>query len=121
MIKALDHVQVTVPKNSESEARTFYIDFLGLKETEKPENRKANGGFWLQLGSSQVHISLEDNVERLKTKAHVAYQVESLDFWRNKFQAHKIEFQESLPFPNASAFEFRDPFGNRVELIEVFD
>lgn len=71
------------------------------------------------VAASQVHISLEDNVERLNTKAHIAYHVQSLDFWRRKFKEHSIEFQESLPFPNAQTFEFRDPFGNRVEFIEI--
>lgn len=44
------------------------IEVLGLQEVEKPENRKKNGGFWLQAGDSQVHVGLEDGIERDKTK-----------------------------------------------------
>lgn len=118
MIDSIDHAQITVPKDSETEARKFYCDFLGLSEIEKPENRKKNGGFWLQVGATQLHIGLEDGLDRTKTKAHVAYQVKDLNIWRTRFQERNIEIFDSLPFPDAVAFEFRDPFGNRVEFIQ---
>ncbi len=120
MIIGLDHFQITVPKESEQAAKIFYCEFLGLKEIEKPENRKRNGGFWLQAGELEVHVGLEDGVEREKTKAHVAYRVRDLNLWREKLVAHNIEIKDSPPFPSAKAFEFRDPFGNRVEIIERF-
>ena len=120
MIVGIDHTQITIPKGAEAEAKKFYCDFLGLKEFEKPENRKKNGGFWLQVGAVQVHIGVEDGVDRTKTKAHVAYRVTDLNLWRSKVREKNIEIFESLPFPNAESFEFRDPFGNRVELIQVF-
>jgi catechol 2,3-dioxygenase-like lactoylglutathione lyase family enzyme len=119
MILEVDHAQITIPKNSEEEARKFYCDFLGLKEIEKPENRKNNGGFWLQVGATQVHVGTEDGFDRTKTKAHVAYRVDNLVSWRERFKERSIEIFESPPFPNAEAFEFRDPFGNRVELIQT--
>jgi catechol 2,3-dioxygenase-like lactoylglutathione lyase family enzyme len=117
-ILRLDHAQITVPKNQETEAKKFYCEFFGLIEIEKPENRKKNGGFWLQVGDAQVHVGLEEGVDRLKTKGHLAYQVENIGFWRQKIINNNIEISESLPFPNATAFEFRDPFGNRVEIIQ---
>lgn len=113
----VDHVQITIPPGSEEEARRFYCGFLGLPEIEKPENRRANGGIWLQCGGVQVHLGVEDS-ERNKTRAHVAYRVDDLTSWRRKFAANSIPVSETLPFPDARSFEFRDPFGNRVELIE---
>lgn len=118
MLMAIDHVQITIPKGSEAIAEEFYRDFLGLKPTEKPDNRKQNGGFWLQLGACQLHVGTEDGTERSKTKAHVAYRVTDLDLWRQKFKERNVEIIDSLPFPRAKAFEFRDPFGNRGELIQ---
>lgn len=120
MILGLDHAQITVPPGAEPAAREFYCDFLGLKETEKPDNRKAKGGFWLQLGPAQVHVSIEDGVDRLKTRAHLAYRVENLEQWRARFTERGIQVKDSLPFPNAKAFELRDPFGNRIEMIQYF-
>jgi len=45
--KRLNHIQICILKNKEAEARTFYCGILGLKEIEKPEYLKKNGGFWL--------------------------------------------------------------------------
>ncbi len=118
MIKGIDHAQITIPKGADEQAKDFYCRFLGLKEIEKPENRKKNDGFWLQVGEVQVHVGTEDGFDRAKTKAHLAYRVDNLDTWRGNFKKTTIEIYDSLPFPNAKAFEFRDPFGNRVELIQ---
>lgn len=118
MILGVDHAQITVPKDQEAQARLFYCEFFGLKEIDKPDNRKKNGGFWLQVGTLQIHVGLEDGVDRSQTKSHVAYQVSDLDEWREKLKNRGITVTESLPFPMARAFEFRDPFGNRVELIQ---
>ena len=119
MILGVDHAQITIPKGTEKDARAFYCDFLGLQEIEKPENRKNNGGLWLQAGGFQVHIGTEDGFDRTQTKAHVAYRVDHLDFWRKAFHSKGVEIIESAPFPHAEAFEFRDPFGNRAELIQL--
>lgn len=118
MITALDHAQITIPQDGEATARKFYCGFLELQEIEKPENRRKNGGFWLQVGKAQVHVGIEDGIDRTKTKAHVAYRVNDLALWRLKFLSLGIEIFDSPPFPNALSFEFRDPFGNRVELIQ---
>ena len=118
MLIEIDHVQITVPRSCESEAKKFYCDILGLKEIEKPDNRKKNGGFWTQVGSAQLHVGLEDEVDRNKTKAHTAFLVKDLETWRNRLLNYEIEIFESAPFPDAKAFEFRDPFGNRVEIIQ---
>jgi len=75
MIIGLHHVQVTVPIGAEEKARQFYCGLLGLTEIEKPHSLAGRGGFWVVVGDRQVHIGTEDGVDRLKTKAHVAYQV----------------------------------------------
>ncbi|OQW53673.1 MAG: glyoxalase [Proteobacteria bacterium SG_bin7] len=119
MITGINHIQITVPKDSEKNAKSFYCEFLGLKEIPKPENRKMNGGFWLQVGNTEVHIGLEDGLDRTKTKAHVCYEVNNLDFWKKRFLEKNIEVFETLPLPNARSLKFRDPFGNRVEVLQV--
>jgi catechol 2,3-dioxygenase-like lactoylglutathione lyase family enzyme len=73
-----------------------------------------------QVGTAQLHVGIEDDVDRSKTKAHTAYLVRDLDIWRKRLKEYDFEIIESAPLPNATAFEFRDPFGNRVELIQKF-
>jgi catechol 2,3-dioxygenase-like lactoylglutathione lyase family enzyme len=94
---------------------------LGLVEIEKPESLKPRGGFWLAVGDRQVHVGVEEGVDREATKAHVAYRVRGLEAWREKLLASGVEIFESVPIPGYRRFEFRDPFGNRVELIQPED
>ena len=79
MILDIHHAQITIPKGAEDEARAFYCALLGLKEIPKPEALAGRGGFWLEVGDRQVHVGTEGDVERSRTKAHVAYLVESID------------------------------------------
>src|SRR5947209_10671190 len=88
MIAGIDHVQITIPPGAEEAARFFYCRLLGLPEIEKPASLQGRGGFWLQAGDRQVHVGAEPGVDRLATKAHVAYRVIDLGHWRDVLAAH---------------------------------
>ena len=118
MIQAIHHAQITVPPDRVDEARDFYIDVLQLNEIPKPEALVSRGGFWLGIGEQQLHIGIEDGISRAATKAHIAFQVQYLDEWKSRLAGADIEIKESIPIPGYERFEFRDPFGNRMELIE---
>ncbi len=118
LILRVQHAQITIPKGAEAEARSFYCEFLGLKEIPKPKVLQTRGGFWLEVGAFQIHVGTEDGFDRMKTKAHIAYEVENLNAWREKLEERKIEILEGVPIPNYSRFEFRDLFGNQVEFLE---
>jgi len=117
LIRGIHHVQLTVPKGSEEEARSFYCQTLGFKEIAKPESLVERGGLWVQVGDRQVHIGVEDGVDRRATKAHIAYEVSNLTGWKAKLTALGIEVKEGIPIPGHDRVEFRDPFGNRVEFL----
>jgi predicted RNase H-like nuclease/catechol 2,3-dioxygenase-like lactoylglutathione lyase family enzyme len=116
----LHHAQITIPpgKLAEEQARAFYCDLLGLREIEKPTSLQGRGGFWVELGDVQIHLGTEENEARRQTKSHLAYQVTDIDYWLNKLQEYGIVTDTSVPIPGYKRFEFRDPFGNRVEFIE---
>jgi catechol 2,3-dioxygenase-like lactoylglutathione lyase family enzyme len=118
MITGLHHAQITIPSGMEPEARQFYVALLGLAEIEKPQSLRARGGFWMRVGDREVHVGTEDGVDRTRTKAHLAYQVRGLGEWRRRLAAAGVGIDDSVPLPGYERFEFRDPFGNRVELIE---
>ncbi len=120
MIVRLHHVQITIPRDAENEAREFYCGFLGLKEIPKPDSLAGRGGFWLELGEMQVHVGVEDREDtagRENSKAHAAYLVEDLAFWRARLEMNGVKILDGIPVPGYDRFEFRDPFGNRVEFM----
>jgi catechol 2,3-dioxygenase-like lactoylglutathione lyase family enzyme len=117
-IRRIHHVQITVPKDAEAAARAFYCGVMQLVEVEKPDGLKARGGIWVAIGDQQLHIGVEDGVIRRATKAHVAYEVDDLPQWRDRQAAAKVSIAESIPIPHCDRLEFRDPFNNRIELIQ---
>lgn len=119
MITSLDHAQITLPTGAEPQGREFYCDFLGLEEVEKPGSLSGRGGFWLRVGDLQVHVGTEHRAGRATTGAHLAYAVTGLAQWRERLGEGGIEVIESVPIPGYERFEFRDLFGNRVEMIEA--
>src|SRR5215213_3372250 len=118
MILALHHAQITIPKGAEDEARKFYCGLLGLSEMTKPEELAGRGGFWLAVGDRQVHVGTEDPTGRKDTKAHVAYLVDDIEKWRSTLTENGTAIIEGIPIPGYQRFEFRDPFGNRVEFLQ---
>lgn len=114
----MHHVQITIPIGKEEAARQFYCGILGLTELTKPPSLQGRGGFWLQVGDREVHIGTETGFDRYSTKAHIAYEVEDIQWWRENLEQHTIKITDAIPIPSYERFEFRDPFGNRVEMIE---
>lgn len=117
-IKGVHHVQVTIPKGAEDAGRRFYCELLGLREIEKPEPLRERGGFWLEVGDRNVHVGTEDDVDRNASKAHIAYEVEDISYWQQRLEQSGIKVLDSIPLPGFKRFEFRDPFGNRIEFIQ---
>ena len=118
MILGLHHAQITIPKGAEKEGKRFYCNVLGLKEIEKPDSLKERGGFWLKVGDKGVHVGTEDGFDRTTTKSHLAYLVNDISYWRRVIGQNNIQIMEGVPIPGYDRFEFRDPFGNRVEMIQ---
>ena len=121
-VLGVHHVQITIPPGQEDAARRFYCDVLGMREVAKPKSLASRGGFWLSPSGDGadplLHVGTEAGVDRPATKAHVAYQVRGLPEWRQRLEHHGIRALDSIPIPGFNRFEFRDPFGNRVEMIE---
>ena len=121
MILSVHHTQITIPTGKENAARDFYCGVLGLKEMVKPDALAGRGGFWLEIDGFQVHVGVEDFAGRKPSKAHVAYLVNDLESWRVTLASNDIQILEGIPIPGYDRFEFRNPFGNRVEFLQRID
>lgn len=119
MIIGMHDVQITIPTGGEAEARAFYCGMLGLVEAPKPKSLQGRGGLWLLTGNGEMRLGIEDGVDRRPRRAHVARQVLDLAAPRSRLEAAGVAIQESVPIPGMDRFEFRDPFGNRMELLQV--
>jgi ubiquinone/menaquinone biosynthesis C-methylase UbiE/catechol 2,3-dioxygenase-like lactoylglutathione lyase family enzyme len=116
-IKRLDHVQLCIPVGAEERARQFYIGVLGMVEKKKPDSLLANGGVWFTAGEAELHVGVE-KVALEASKCHPAFEVDHLAEARRVLTEAGIEISEEKQIPGVDRFSFRDPFGNRVELLE---
>ena len=115
-VVGVNHVQVNVPSADLERAREFYIGFMGMKEIARPSTFKSKG-IWMHAGGFEMHIGLEDNVNRAATRAHVAYEVSDISAWRKKVESAGYAVKDQPLIPGYDRFQFRDPFGNNIEII----
>ncbi len=116
VFKRLDHVQICIPVGRENEARKFYTDIIGLREIPKPKELIKNGGLWYQIADLQLHIGTENEINR--SKRHPAFEVSDLKAARADLVRHRISIKEEIQIHGQNRFSFKDPFGNRIELLE---
>ncbi|MGE7878622.1 VOC family protein [Peribacillus muralis] len=115
--KSIDHFQLVSPIGSEDISRSFYHGILKLREVEKPETLKANGGVWFEAGSINIHIGTEEPFIPAR-KAHPALEIENLSALKQHLIANEISFIEDERLPGANRIYVADPFGNRIEILE---
>jgi catechol 2,3-dioxygenase-like lactoylglutathione lyase family enzyme len=119
VVKRLDHVQISIPTGAEEQARAFYRDVVGLRELEKPESLKSRGGLWFAIGDIELHLGMEAVVN--PTKRHPAFEVEDVRSARALFKRAGVKVQEEPVIPGRERFSIWDPFGNRIEFLQILD
>lgn len=119
-IVGIDHVQLAMPAGGEEAARRFYGDVLGFEEVPKPAALAGRGGAWFRSGSVHLHLGVEPDF-RPARKAHPALRVEGLTalIVRCVNAGHPVE--RDVPLPGLERVHVADPFGNRIELLELRD
>jgi catechol 2,3-dioxygenase-like lactoylglutathione lyase family enzyme len=116
--KRFDHVQICIPRGMEDEARKFYTGVLGLKEIPKPASLMPNGGLWYQVANVELHLGVETPV--ISTKRHPAFEIDDVAAARELLE-DKVEIVEEPFIPGRTRFAFIDPFGNKIELLQMID
>src|SRR5579859_7233671 len=118
-VRALHHLQVSVPPEAEAAAKRFYGELLGLREVPKP-GAERKGGAWYEQGGVGFHLSLEDGVDGRSSKRHVCFLVASVEEAERALRAAGVTIiSDKDPIPGWRRFYVRDPGGNRVEIAEA--
>jgi catechol 2,3-dioxygenase-like lactoylglutathione lyase family enzyme len=117
-ITALHHVQLAMPRGGEDEARSFYVNVLGLAEVPKPESLRERGGVWFRSGSAEVHLGVEEEF-RPARKAHPAFLVENLAWMVKRCEEAGCSVKRDELLLGYDRIYVADPFGNRIELLQA--
>ena len=119
VLPTLHHVQLAMPAGGEAEARAFYGELLGLPEVPKPPHLAARGGCWFAVGDRELHLGVEEDF-RPARKAHPAVLVGDLEALEAKLVAAAVAVREDdEPPAGYRRFYAEDPFGNRLEFLQV--
>ena len=106
---------MTVPKAVEAEALSFYRTVLGLREIPKPEELRARGGAWFEVGGLQFHIGVDPDPWP-RSKRHICFLVPDLAKAKAAVLSHGVQVEEEGFAEGLSRFFVRDPAGNRIEI-----
>jgi len=114
----INHIHICVPPEKLEEARLFYVKVMGLQQIERPDVFPA-AGHWFNIGDIELHIGVEE--KKIRTIRHSAFEVADINAARKELQANGIEIMEEPVIPGRERFSFFDPFGNRMELLQMVD
>ena len=115
--KRLNHVHISVPAERLEEAHTFYADIIGLPQVLRPDEVFDAPGYWFALTDIELHIGVEPAMPR--SIRHYAFEVDDLSAAKVHLQNNGVELMEEPVIPGRERFSFVDPFGNRVELLQL--
>ena len=113
----LHHVQLAMPEGEEEQAVRFYAEVLGLDQIGKPPQLAPRGGVWFRSGELEVHLGVEEGF-RPAVKAHPAFLVTDVEMLRDRIEKAGFKVVDTVEIEGFHRVYVRDPFGNRLELIE---
>jgi len=117
-IIGIDHVQLAMPTGREEAAREFYGRLLGIPEVPKPAELRKRGGAWFEQGEVRIHLGVDPEF-RPARKAHPGLRVRDLQGLVSRLRDAGCEVSDHDSLGGARRVFVADPFGNRLELIEV--
>ena len=117
--KRLDHFHICVPPAKLNEARDFYVQVIGLQQIDRPDHLFSSAGYWFNIGNVQLHVGAEDALPR--SIRHTAFEVADVNAALRHLQHNGVEIINEPVIPGRKRFAFVDPFGNRMELLQIVD
>jgi catechol 2,3-dioxygenase-like lactoylglutathione lyase family enzyme len=118
VITAIDHVQLAMPAGGEEDAVAFYEAILGVQQVAKPDELARRGGCWFESANVRVHLGVEPDF-RPARKAHPAFIVDNLDDLVGALSTAGHKWEKAEPLRGYDRIYVDDPFGNRIELLQL--
>lgn len=118
-VLGIHHLQITCEPGGEDAARAFYSGLLGLAEVEKPQALRSRGGVWFRAGNLELHIGARTGDSPPGNYRHFALQVDDAAHFQQQLQQAGCRLEAAPEVPGWRRFFVFDPFGNKVEILEL--
>lgn len=107
---------IPMPPGQEAEARRFYGQLLGLKETMKPPGEK---GVWFATSEGVLKILPKEGFQPAAPPVPLArFRVDKAEGLRQALDKARYRHYDAPPIEGTRGFYAHDGWGNRVELRE---
>jgi catechol 2,3-dioxygenase-like lactoylglutathione lyase family enzyme len=113
-VRRIDHCTLII--TDVAKARAFYGGLLGLKEIPAPKEFDFIA-IWFDLGGQYLHLLLKPEPDTPSPR-HICLLVDDVRTMRESYKARGIPIDETVKIAAADRFFVRDPFGNRIELLQ---
>jgi catechol 2,3-dioxygenase-like lactoylglutathione lyase family enzyme len=114
-----DHINICVTPERLDEALRFYVDVIGLQQIERPDHLFDTPGYWFNIGDIQLHIGVEP--PKPQSVRHIAFEIKDVEAAVNLLGKQNVQMLQEPAIPGRKRFAFIDPFGNRMELLQLID
>jgi len=107
---------VRMPPGGEAEARRFYGQLLGLRETMKPPGER---GVWFSTAEGLFKVVPDPGFQPAATPVCLArFRVDKAEPLRMALDKARFRHYDAPHVVGTRGFYAHDPFGNRIELRE---
>ena len=115
----LHHVQLAMPPGEEDAAVRFYARSWAWTQVPKPPTCSRRGAACGSHGRPRGASGGRGDLVPAREKAHPAFLVRGLETLRARIEAAGYRVTDTVQIEGFHRVYVRDPFGNRVELIEA--
>ncbi len=120
-VQRIHHAAIVVPTDRLDEARRFYGDVLGLRETERPNADLDSPGVWYGLGETELHIQCRDDAPTDESDRPPAFIIGDVASLKDRLRERGAEVIDAPTLMGRERFFSRDPCGNRLEFMTLTD
>ncbi len=120
-IVRLQHVSIPMPADGHARARRFYGEVLRMREVPQPVSLAHNSVVWFDADGDgqEIHCFVDEPYRPGCADQHLCLQIDDLEEMRGQLQDHGIEPEETIVIRNRPRFFVGDPFGNKIELVQI--
>lgn len=107
--------RVAMPPGGEAEARRFYGQLLGLRETMKPPGER---GVWFQCDTGVFKVLPAADFKPAQERPQARFRVDKAEGMRMALDKARFRHYDAPPETGTRGFYALDPWGNKIELRE---
>jgi catechol 2,3-dioxygenase-like lactoylglutathione lyase family enzyme len=119
MILGFHHYYFICPQDGRDTARAFYSGLLEMRESPPAPALDDGELIWFFDGEVALHLRFSCNTEPAQPRRHLAMRVADAATLRRRLESAGHATEDAVELPGQRRFYARDPFGNRIEFVEI--